>query len=216
MALTLSNLLTEVRAFLKEPTAIFWIDADLTRYLNDAIRQYTSRLGLYTQERKTSIIVNQEDYAMPPEFVIPVLPSVTLPPDYSVKIDGRPVDYLPWSIYHLVRGWGAGLSLGSTPKFYTFFNATLNAGVVANLKLYPVPTQTGTDNLVIGFPGKAPALSVAGDIPRIPEEDHEALAWGAAAIAFLQRGQTEEAGVYQVLFDRRILERLPGGGNATT
>jgi len=212
--MTRSELRTEVRSIVKEASAVFWSNAQLDTYLNDALMVYMSRLGLRTKEKTTSAILDQEDYLLPSDFVIPTLAGVMIPPTYYVKLGGKPLQYLPIQTYQMIRGYGAGAALGTTPVFFTYFNqgADATAGLLLNFKLLPTPAATGSGNLQVGFESKAPAMSADGDIPNIPQEDHVALAWGASASAFLQRGQTEDAAVYQAMFDRRIAERLPSGG----
>lgn len=214
--MTRSELRTEVRGIVKEATAVFWSNAQLDTYLNDALLVYTSRLGLRTKEKTTSAILDQEDYLLPSDFVIPPLAGLVPPPAYYVKLGGKPLQYLSIGVYQMIRGYGNGATLGTVPVFFTYFNQGdhATAGLLLALKLLPTPTSTGVNNLAIGFESKAPTMTADADIPNIPHEDHVALAWGAAASAYLQRGQTEEAAVYQAMFDRRIVERLPGGGES--
>jgi len=205
------DLRTEVRRLLKEASAVFWSDAQLNGYLDDALLVYTSRLGLRTKEKTASAVQGQEAYVLPGDFVVPTLAALQLPPTYYVSVDGRLLQFLPVQVYSLVKTYGAGAGLGSAPVFFTYFNQGNDpvAGLVLALKLLPAPASNGTSNILIGYESKAPTMTLDTDVPNIPQEDHIALAWAAAATAFLARGQTEEAAVYQALFDRRVAERLP-------
>lgn len=215
MALTRAQLRTATRALLKETVAAYWADADLNTYLTDALRAYSSRLGLLTREKTANVVSGQYEYSLPSDYVIPVLAGLAPPMGYAVSVDGLPLMYLPSPTFQLIKGYGAGSALGNTPQFWTLFNGTGDTtGAVQSLHILPTPTAGGTNNLRIVHEAKAASLDADASVPTIPEEDHECLPWGAAARAFLVRGQTEEAAVYSTMFDRRIAERLPGGSNA--
>ena len=217
MALTRSQLRTRTRSFLKEATADYWSDATLEGYLDDAIRVYSSRLGLLTREKTANVVSGQYEYALPSDYVIPALAGAVPPQGYTVAVDGIPLQYLPFQTLQMMKGYGSGAGLGTTPQFWTLFNGTGDTtGAVQSLQVLPTPTAGGTGNLRVAYEAKAAALSADSSVPVIPEEDHECLPWGAAARAYLERGQTEEAAIYQTMFDRRITERLPGGGSAPT
>lgn len=222
MGMTRVDIRTEVRMLLKEALAVFWTDVLLNRLIGDALDVYASRTECRTREKMTNGIALQEDYLLDADFVEPILvDGLLVSPNYYVIADRSPLQWLPLPTYQLIKGYGAAANLGTKSQFFTYFNGGGNTiGHRPNLKLLPTPLA-GVNNLVIGYAAKVPPLSVDTDVPQIPSEDHEALAWHAAAVAFLQRGQTEEAAVYQTLFDRRIAERLPatgggGGGNGAT
>lgn len=215
MALTRLQLRTATRVLLKELTATYWTDAELNTFLDDALRAYTSRLGVLTREKTANVVSSQFEYTLPSDFVIPVLAGMAPPMGYTVSVDNLPLTYLPHPTFQLIKGYGAGAALGNTPQFWTLFNGLGDTtGAVQSLQILPTPTASGTNNLKIAHEAKAAALSADTSVPVIPEEDHECLPWGAASRAFLARGQAEEAAVYQTMFDRRMAERLPGGGNA--
>lgn len=205
-----SDLRTEVRSLLKEATAVFWSDALLNRYLDDAILAYTGRLGLNTREQSTNAVLNQEDYLLPSNFIPPVEYAIVPKPTYYTKLDGKPLSFAPVSTYQLIKGYGTGSSVGTTPRFFTYFNgAAGGTGWLWNVKLFPAPAANGTNNIIIGYEAQAAKMASDAAVPELLEEDHQALAWYAAAQAFLLREQTEQAAVYTALFDRRIAERLP-------
>lgn len=215
MALTRAQLRTATRALLKEPTAAYWADVDLNTYLDDALRAYTSRLGVLTREKTANVVSGQYEYSLPSDYVIPMLAGLAPPTGYTVSVDSLPLMYLSYPTFQLIKGYGAGAALGNTPQFWTLFNGTGDSsGAIQSLQILPTPTAGGTNNLRIAHEAKAASLGADSSVPAIPEEDHECLPWGAAARAFLVRGQTEEATVYQTMFDRRIAERLPGESNA--
>lgn len=215
MALTRATLRTATRAYLKEAIPDYWGDVTLNTYLDDALRAYASRLGLLTREKTANVVSGQYEYSLPSDYVIPILAGMVPPAGYAVVVDGSPLSYAPSPVFHLMKGYGAGAALGTTPQFWALVNGTGDStGAVQSLQLLPTPTAGGTNNLKIVYEAKAPALSADSSVPVIPEEDHECLPWGAAARAYLERGQTEEAAVYQTMFDRRLAERMPGGPSA--
>lgn len=215
MAMTRAQLRTATRALLKEASADYWSDATLNGYLDDAVRTYSSRLGILTREQTANIVNGQYEYTLPSDYVIPVGAAMVPPPAYTVAVDGVPLSYLPFPVLQLIRSYGAGASLGTAPQFWSLFNgAGDSTGAVQSVQILPTPTANGNGNLRIAYEAKAAALSADTSTPVLPEEDHECLPWGAAARAYLERGQLEEATVYQTMFDRRIAERLPGEPNA--
>lgn len=215
MALSRSQLRGATRVALKEPTAAYWADADLNTYIDDALRAYTSRLGVLTREKTASVVIGQFEYTLPVDYIIPLLAGLAPPAGYTVSVDSLPLTYLPHPTFQTIKGYGAGAALGNTPQFWTLFNGSGDGnGAKQSLQLLPTPTVGGSNNLKIAHAAKADALLNDSSVPAIPEEDHECLPWGAAARAFLARGQAEESAVYQTMFDRRISERLPEGENA--
>lgn len=216
MALTRAQIRTTTRSLLKEASADYWTDATLNTYIDHALQAYSSRLGLLTREKTTNVVNGQYEYSLPSDFVIPLLAGTLPHAGYTVAVDGLPLTYLPFQTFQLIKGYGAGAALGTTPQFWTLFNGTSDSsGAVQSVQILPTPTVGGTNNLRLSHEAKAAALSADASVPAIPEEDHECLPWGAAARAYLERGQTDEAAVYQSMFDRRITERLPGGNGAT-
>ncbi len=212
--MTRADIRTEVRKLIKEDTASFWSDALLNRFIDDALLVYSSRVGLKTREQSTSSVNAQENYLLPSDFVFPEGERLTLPPSYFCKYNGKILQYAPIMAYQLIRGYGVGATLGTTPVFFTYYNALASgASFLWNLKLLPTPDENGSQNIIIGYPATVPKLTAESQTPELPEEDHEAIAWQAGAFAFLHREQTEQAAPLQALFDRRVAERLPIRGS---
>lgn len=62
MALTLNESITRVRYILNEATAAFWLDAEITAWIQDGSRLFSTRSGLYEVSDTVTLVADQIEY----------------------------------------------------------------------------------------------------------------------------------------------------------
>ena len=63
--MTLGDLLDLVRAYIAEPIASYWSEAELTNYINYGLNDFCNRTQILEDIRTWSSVDNQEDYTLP-------------------------------------------------------------------------------------------------------------------------------------------------------
>jgi hypothetical protein len=162
---TLESLTVLVRDRINEATAVFWPDAQLQRWINDAVR-IIAREAEVVQSFNTAIelVPGQNKYPLPTDFIrahrcefIPTGSTQTYPLRHSTY---QEMDQM-WGINQQTEG--------SYPLYFVIWGTPgimPNADASLEVQFYPTPSQAGNINL---FYYRFPQLMVAGtDVAEIP------------------------------------------------
>lgn len=159
MTSQLSDIRTDVRSRLDEPTARMWSDAELNRWINEGLRDLARRtetlLSYYTN---IPLIANVAKYAMPADVIrvhrlefVPTGSNQTYPIQLS-------------TYQEMDQVWGVSQQIQRSYPYYAVM-----WGFAPNIviQFYPVPSQGGGLNL---YYYRLPKTLVADtDIAEVPE-----------------------------------------------
>lgn len=188
---TVENSITRVRDILNEDTASFWIDTELTRILNDAIRdiaevagciERTEDITTTASTRLTAFTANKVAYA---EYI----PGSGTPKGL-IRIHPKQAGRVPVN--------------GTTPQY--FWEAGSNVGIE------PLPDGTYTIRLYVqDYPSSDVSLNV--DLAELPEEYRFLTILYTAAQAFLKSSDygayAQLMGIYnnELFYNRKLFAR---------
>jgi hypothetical protein len=68
-SLTVSSLLTRIRYYLHEPSAVFWSDAELTAYLNDAVYDIVGRTRCTETTETVLMVSGTTEYSLDTSYI---------------------------------------------------------------------------------------------------------------------------------------------------
>ena len=183
-----SQLQSEVRRRLNEPSAVFWTDADIQNALNEGLAELADRTEYY--ERWANILM-QTDRSyydlrslLPYEVLTPTriynaVTSAWLRAADTRNLDGR---YATWE------------TVGGEPGEF-FIRGAWWLGV------FPRPSVDGTA-LRLYYTAQPPALVVDEDLPEdLPVEFHAALVDYALADCYAQERETKKAEAWMKSFE---------------
>lgn len=165
--MTLAEIIAAVRIEIGEPTEGYWRDTQLTRYINDGLRDLNDVARV--------IAVAPLNYAVGAH-------SAALPGDFHEA----------W-----VAQWSSGgtqqpltnLQSGAIPDTTSRGIPSGYVATPAALHIWPVPFADGTVTLT--YFRRIPALAVAGDTPIVEERWRTLLVYYAAGLAKLFAGEPE-------------------------
>lgn len=138
MSLTQDEALTRLRDRLNESTARQWQDAQLRRWINDALRDIARTAEYYETTATVAIIANTQSYSL--SAITPPIARVHrvefVPTGYTQTY---PLEYEDYS--NLDSIWGTGKTTAQArPEVWTAWGAS----PAINLLLYPKPSSAGT------------------------------------------------------------------------
>lgn len=158
MTQTLTNLLADVRAHLDESTATEWSDTDLTRWINEGLRDVSRHTETIQDTATIAASVGVQQYALP----------VTALRIY--RVEWRPtsgsrivaMEYRDFNNMDAVW-WESQTSIQSQPYYFTMWGFPPSL----NMVVYPTPSETGAFKV---FYYRVPATLTSGsDVAEIPE-----------------------------------------------
>ncbi len=162
--MTLADIIAAIRVEIVEPVEGYWRDSQLTRYVNDGLRDLNDVAKVIATVPLT-YTAGAHQAALPSDFY----------EAYRVQWDGA--------------GFLTDMQTGAIPNTTTRGTPTGYVVTPAHLHLWPVPAQAGTVNLV--YFRRLPALVGATDVPAIPEHWRSLLVYYAAGLAKLFAGEPE-------------------------
>lgn len=155
--------------------------------LNWALRNIGKRLHLFDPKITFTLVANQNEYNLR-DVTTPVVSRKVLIP-HAVYIGGNPLyqyngNIGVWGIGQLARDRTTYLTAAAgTPEIAAFYQG--------KLWLHPKPDAIGSNNFISGT--YIPAdMAADGDVPGIPEELHECLAYYAAVHQALPTATEQE------------------------
>lgn len=149
MATMLSDIITETRALLMEPTARFFTDAEITRWINYGIRDWSTRVLWYQRIVATRIVANVYEYQLPSDIM--KVEMIRFQDKYRIRV----VDESEWAQQTFVQAAPAGIPwsallyphdkrIALTPPPVTSNAATtLTANINASVTTIPVVSTAG-------------------------------------------------------------------------
>lgn len=120
MALTLSDAITEIRDNLNEATAAFWTDAQLTKWIKEGVRNFSTKTLLVEDTQDIDpLIANQLSYSSGDETWIADI----IEPYAAIYNDGStPPNYKGLIKIHPRQIGNLALGAEGPPKYYCLFN----------------------------------------------------------------------------------------------
>jgi hypothetical protein len=131
MALSLANALTEVRDLLNEATAVFWSDAQITKWIQEGTRIFSSKtLMVEDTQVITPLVANQLSYSSSDEtWIADVLEIYS-----AIYYSGTAPTYKGLVKIHPRQIGNLALGTAGPIKYYTFHDR--------KIYLWPVPNAT--------------------------------------------------------------------------
>lgn len=138
MVLSVADAVTSVRERLNEATTSLWSDVMLRRWLNEGIKDIGRRTFHYTDTSQVAVVANTSEYTMAANIM-----RINL--CYFVQTgDTRMLPMTPKQWESMDRIW---MSQQNTFVSYPVFFATRGYSPQVMLKIFPVPTTSGTLHL---------------------------------------------------------------------
>lgn len=178
---TLTTALADLRSRLEESSARYWTDSELTTWLNEGQRVIARRAETI-QSFNTSIsaVVGQQKYSMPTDMIR--VHRVEFVPTGQTQI--YPLKPSTDDEMESIVGINP-LMQSSYPSFFTFWGMPGGTGTAAmQMKVYPVPAQTGT--FYVYYYREPVAVVNPGDSFEIPAGWDDLLPLYAESIALLK------------------------------
>jgi hypothetical protein len=185
-----SEMMTDVRYILDEPTAASWTDAELLTYINQAQPLVASMIRGYNEDffvtsTTLATVANTATIALPTDFIAAkrvewINGDTTLKnpePLYPIPWQDRGTD---WPLY-LVNS-----NSGGRPYYYSFQGT--------NLLLYPVPNSSTTNALRLWYEYRLADLTTATtSVSEVPIQYHNIITHFAALQAMRKMEQNTDA-----------------------
>lgn len=152
--MTLTLALLNLRDRLDEPTAGFWTDAQLRRYINEAARDLSRRSKAIRKEGTVTIVAGTQDYSLSSLAFAELSPTAHFTPTgISQKY---PVEYKDLAVMNNIWGVNQAVNRGD-PAWWTTTNTSPPN---LSIRLYPVPSRGGA--LTIRYFALATELATDG------------------------------------------------------
>lgn len=185
-----SDVKTRVKRQFGDEAAVQVTDADILRWINDGQKDIALHNETVLQKSSTAnSVANQQDYLLPTDLL--TLRALHWKRNNDVAFYHlKGMSFQEFDEY--IDGWEGTAFQASNPMVYTIFEG--------NIKLFPIPIQSGTSNLKI-FYNRQPADVVNdGDVIDLPAAYHNAIVsycltkayeldedWGAASTLAQQK-----------------------------
>jgi len=168
---TASEMLTQVRDMLDEPTAAQWTDDMLARWINEAGRDLARSTRHLKGNATIPVVAGTSEYALPGT-------TIAVEHAYYAPGDGRQIPLLPRHYEGMDQVWGQWQNQQSyMPTWYT----VIGFSPAAVIKLYPTPDSAASLSLIVS---KIPAELT---IPVVPAETVDAPAlWYDAFVDYVE------------------------------
>ena len=191
MATTLTNLLAQTRDYIDETAASRWTDAELTRYVNQGLRQVQSQIQAANEDyflrvETATAAVNAYELAFPSDIWGNKLRALYYY-DNTTVVSGTPYKVPPVALETVY----SNLTTSGIPAGYTY-----HAGFI---RWYPMLQNTGTFRFIYAM--KETALTTGTDtIGQIADEHTDCIALYSALMARQKVGAPtkEIAAIYQL------------------
>lgn len=190
MALTLADATADVRQLLNEPSAVFWLDAEIEDWIKEGTRIIASKALCVEADDDLTLVTNQLLYTSSDESWIAdcIEPYAAIYDDGSNKYKGL-IFVHPKQIGNLLT-FTAG-----APKYYSFHNRTFY--------VWPLPTSTVNGNTIsILYSSESEDITVLKD-----EYQHLAILWAFAKAKEKDMKWAEAAQLKQQFYSELNFER---------
>lgn len=190
MALTLADATADVRQLLNEPSAVFWMDAEIEDWIKEGTRIIASKALCVEADDNLTLVTNQLLYTSSDESWIAdcIEPYAAIYDDGSNKYKGL-IFVHPKQIGNLLT-FTAG-----APKYYSFHNRTFY--------VWPLPTSTVNGNTIsILYSSESEDITVLKD-----EYQHLAILWAFAKAKEKDMKWAEAAQLKQQFYSELNFER---------
>lgn len=147
---TLTEAIAAVRSSTDEPSARFWTDAELTRWINGAIKDIARTTELYQTRGTIVVVANTQEYVLPVDLIR--INRLEFEPTADTRV--IPLDYRDVGAMDEVW-WNARESASGYPSFYTLWGSPPSLAAI----LWPTPSVAGA--LTVWY-YKQPAETVSG------------------------------------------------------
>jgi len=114
MSLSLANAITEVRSNLNEATAVFWSDAEITSWIQEGTRVFSSKTLMVEDTQDITLVAGQLKYAVGDEAFIGDM----IEPYAAIYFDGTST-YKGLIKIHPRQIGNVALATAGPPKYYT-------------------------------------------------------------------------------------------------
>lgn len=170
---TATELLTQVRDMLDEPTAAQWTDDMLTRWINEAGRDL-ARATRHLKDSEDVVVTGGVSEYVLPNHIIAVEHCYFLPGNG----DERQIPLMARHWEGMDQVWG---SWQNRETSYPVFFTVIGYSPSATLKLYPTPAEDADLKLITArIPGELSIPSVGGETADLPE------IWYDAAVSYCE------------------------------
>lgn len=191
-----SEIRTDVRTLLNEPTAAFWTDANLNTYINKANQRVNSiiastREDYFTQAATFSTIANTKSYTFPTDCRFIRRMEVYSTSDAS---DIEKIDEMKFPRVEMQSDWP--FPEPGRPKRYTVYGTQFN--------LEPIPD--GIYTMRIYYDSRKDDLALDSESPSSPSDFHDLIVYWTTVLALAQN--KEDASEFVGLFNIRKAELI--------
>lgn len=177
-----SEIRTDVRTLLNEPTAGFWTDANLNTYINKANQRVNSIIAAtkedyFTLSATFSTVANTKSYTFPSDcrFIRRMEHYSVSDPSYKLK-----VDELKFPRTEMQGDWPF-LEPGM-PKRYTVYGTQFN--------LEPIPDDIYT--MRIYYDSRKDDLALDAESPSSPTDFHDLIVYWTVVLALAQNKESSD------------------------
>ena len=197
-ALTLSDLLTETRIFLRDsaadPTRQRFSDTQLTSFLNEAQRDFNFKTWAVITSSAFSLTPGTTEYSLPPLTLTPLRVTVNF-----TAIPERTFSFLDDSQTDWVR------SSGTPTAYYIRVDSSIVDGV-SRLSIGFTPVSTFTALAIVQYLSRTTDLALSADVPFGSDnlrffEFHHALAYYAAWLGYMILSMDNDSLFFRKYYD---------------
>jgi hypothetical protein len=194
----LTTLLTTVREFAGDLSSAQFTDAQITRYINFALGEIA---------RQTNFVKATTTFAALDGNTIDGVGGVAVPADFlqeiEVRWNGIRLNRLRYDEFFL-RDEAVVLTT-DPPQYYTITPMNLAASG-RRIIFYPYQGLTQAAAIFMAYIGKPTALVAGGDVPKLPEVLHDAVAYYATSRVKAAEGDIEGARYFKSEYAQIISE----------
>lgn len=192
LTLTLADLIAEVRSLLAEPSSGFYLDSEITRWLNLGILDFATKTKVLSSSATSPSVIGQKKYSLPSDFLIPE----------KVFYDNQELDVVD---HHelLYRATRANLDQQGTVESY-YLQGTADSGNC--LFLYRVPSSVKT--IEVWYIAAPEALVNQGDTILLAREWSNAACLFAAHRGHMKQRQLGDASACYALYNELVSEAI--------
>lgn len=135
MAITLTQITTNIRSLLDEPNPQFWSNTELTNWINEACAEIARKTEWKRTSANISVVAETQQYTGPTDMIR--IYRITFNPTSSM--DTYTVEFR--GMMEMDQIWGINQEW---PASYPLYYTTWKVPPSINIILYPVPSQAGT------------------------------------------------------------------------